>query len=99
MIKQHESTHIAFGVTRLQEIMQANWLSRTAFKFVFLVNCMASFPTVAGIVLAVHREHPGNFPFPLDQLKLAREGLKQLASRLRAVLFQGAKSPRSVGEL
>ncbi len=86
MIKQHETTHIGFGVQRLREIMGGGWLHRAALKSVFLMNCLTNLPTVAGIVLAVHREHPGEFPFPLDRRELAAEGIKQFRRRFKAVM-------------
>jgi hypothetical protein len=86
MIKGHESTHIAFGVLRLREMMEGSWLSRVVLKSVFLANCLMNVPSVIGIVGAVHREHPGSFPFPLNRLELAAEGLKQFKSRFWSVL-------------
>ena len=87
MIKQHESTHIAFGVVRLQEIMDTSWPNRIALELGFLANCSANLPKIVGIIGAVHREHPGSFPFPLDRRELALEGISQLKSRLKSVLF------------
>jgi ribonucleoside-diphosphate reductase beta chain len=97
MIKADESTHIAFGILRLRELIagdsttKASWTRGIMMRGLFVMNCLANMPSVIGIVGAVHREHPGKFPFELDRQQLAREGVKQFWSRLKAVLF-GPKS-------
>jgi hypothetical protein len=93
MIKADESTHIAYGVVRLRELIagdsttKASWTRGMMMRGLFVMNCLANMPSVIGIVGAVHREHPGTFPFELDRQQLAREGVKQFWSRWKGVLF------------
>lgn len=95
MIKQHESRHIGYGVSRLREIMDTGWLSRAVLRCVFLANLVGGLPTVVGIVRAVHREHPGEFPFPLDRSELRKEGVKQFLSRITAVFRRSSKAEKN----
>jgi hypothetical protein len=85
MIKDHESTHIAFGILRLREILDRPLISRVALSGWLAVRGAFHLPAVIGIVRAVHREHPGEFPFPLDKAELAKEGIKQFMSRVRQI--------------
>jgi ribonucleotide reductase beta subunit family protein with ferritin-like domain len=97
MIKKDESTHIGFGVLRLQELLRgdpsSNWYrtTRAAMPGLFLLNCLTNLPALLGILGAVHREHAEDFPFKINRQQLRDEGRRQLRLRLKAVLF-GPKS-------
>jgi hypothetical protein len=85
MIKDHESTHIAFGILRLREILDRPLISRVARLGWLAVRGAIHLPSVAEIVIAVHREHPGEFPFPLDRVELAKNGVQQFLSRCKQI--------------
>ncbi len=92
MIKKHESTHIAYGVIRLRELIEGSLAKRIGMSALFAASCASNLPSVIGIVAAVHREHPGEFPFDLDRNELQRNGIRHFISRLRGVL--GKREPR-----
>ena len=78
-----ESAYFGFQ----KALTKAPWTRGMMMRGLFVMNCLANMPSVIGIVGAVHREHPGEFPFELDRQQLAREGVKQFWSHLKGVLF------------
>ncbi len=78
-----ESAYFGFQ----KALTKAPWTRGMMMRVLFVMNCLANMPSVIAIVGAVHREHPGEFPFELDRQQLAREGVKQFWSRLKGVLF------------